>query len=76
MKAYVLIKIRPGGINEAVKNLRRLADVKEAHATLGPYDALATVQVDSVAKLGRLVNVEIQAIPGIENTLTCLAIEE
>ena len=42
----------------------------------GLTNALATVQVDSVVKLGRLVNVEIQAIPGIENTLTCLAIEE
>lgn len=76
MKAYVLVNIHPGSIDEVVRNMRRLPEVVEANATFGPYDAVAVIQADTIGQLGRLVNVRIQSIPGIVETLTCLVSEE
>lgn len=75
MKAYVLIKIRTGDVPEVLKNLRNVEGVVEASMTLGPYDAIAVVEVADVAQLGAITARKIQPIPGVEQTLTCLAVD-
>jgi DNA-binding Lrp family transcriptional regulator len=75
MKAYILIKIRVGAVLEAVQHLRRIERVLEAHMTFGPYDAVAVVQADDINHLGTILNDAIQPIPGVQETLTCLAVE-
>ena len=75
MKAYILIDIRTGGIHEVVRNLRRLDSVVEANMTFGPYDAIAVVEAEDVNGVGRILADEIQPIPGVVETLTCLALE-
>lgn len=75
MKAYVLIKIRAGEVKEVVSNLRKLPTVKEAHMTFGPYDAVAEVETNDFAALGQVTALQIQPIPGVEQTLTCLTVD-
>lgn len=75
MKAYVMIKIRAGEVKDVVENLRKIKGVKEAHMTFGPYDAVAEVETADVATLGQITALEIQPIPGVEQTLTCLAVD-
>lgn len=75
MRAYVLIHVRPGEVPEILRNMRRLESVSEAHMTFGPYDVVAEVEADDINKLGRLVASEIQPIPGVIDTLTCLVVE-
>ncbi len=75
MKAYVLIKIRTGEIQPVVRQLRKVEGVVEAHMTFGPFDAVAVVEGQDVAHLGRIMSTAIQPIPGVEETLTCLAVE-
>ncbi len=75
MKAYVLIKTRAGDIKEVVKTLRRVDGVKEAHMTFGPFDIVAEVEAGDLAKLGAITAAGIQPIPGVEQTLTCLAVD-
>jgi DNA-binding Lrp family transcriptional regulator len=75
MKAYVMIKIRAGEVKEVVGHLRKIQSVKEAHMTFGPYDAVAVVETGDVATLGQVTATEIQPIPGVEQTLTCLAVD-
>jgi DNA-binding Lrp family transcriptional regulator len=76
MKAYVLISIRAGEIAEVVRQLRRVEGVNEAHMTFGPYDAVAEVTADSVNRLGQTLALSIQPIPGVIETLTCIAVED
>ena len=76
MKGWVLVSVRTGEVREVVRSLRRLKGVVSAHSTFGPYDAVATVEADGVRALGDLVTGEIQPIPGVEGTLTCLAVDE
>lgn len=75
MKAYIMIDIRTGGIHEVVRNLRRLDSVIEANMTFGPYDAIAVVQAGDVNEVGKILANQIQPIPGVIETLTCLALE-
>lgn len=75
MKAYVMIKIRAGEVKDVVSHLRNVKGVKEAHMTFGPYDAVAEVETKDVATLGQITALEIQPIPGVEQTLTCLAVD-
>jgi DNA-binding Lrp family transcriptional regulator len=75
MQAYVLIKIRTGELREVVKQLRRIQGVTEANMTFGPFDAVALVKFDTVNQLGQLIASAIQPIPGVLETLTCLAVD-
>jgi len=75
MKAYVMIKIRSGEIKEAVKQFRSIRGVVEAHMTFGPYDAVAVVEAENIAEIGAITALEIQTVPGVEQTLTCLAVD-
>jgi DNA-binding Lrp family transcriptional regulator len=75
MKAYILIKIRTGEVKQVVRQLRKIESVESADMTFGPYDAVAVVQNSDINKLGALLASEIQPIPGILETLTCLAVD-
>jgi uncharacterized protein with GYD domain len=44
--------------------------------TFGPYDAVAVVEASDVSHLGQILASTIQPIPGILDTLTCIAVEE
>ncbi len=75
MKAYVLIKIRAGEVKDVVRQLRKLENVLEAHMTFGPYDAVAVITAQDISGLGSLIASSIQPIPGVEQTLTCIAVD-
>lgn len=75
MKAYILITIRPGEIEHVVQHLKRIDGVVEASMTFGPYDAVAVVEGDNVHHIGRIMASSIQPIPGVLETMTCLAVQ-
>lgn len=75
MKAFILINIRTGEIADVVRHLGKIPQVREVNMTFGPYDAVAIVHTDDLNHLGRVLANDIQPIAGIEETLTCLAVE-
>jgi len=74
MKAYVLINARPGEVRDVVRQLKQVEKVTEANLTFGPYDAVAIVEAADIDKIGIIIYQEIQPIPGVIDTLTCLAV--
>lgn len=75
MKAYVLIKTTTGGIRDVVHQLRRVDGVIEANMTFGPYDAVAVITAEDTNHLGIIISTNIQPIPGVIETLTCLSVD-
>ncbi len=75
MKAYVLINTRAGEIREVVRQLRRVDGVKEANMTFGPYDVVAILQAEDLNHMGEKIATQVQPIPGVLETLTCMAVE-
>jgi DNA-binding Lrp family transcriptional regulator len=75
MDAYVLINIRTGEIRDVVRQIRRVEGVTEANMTFGPFDAVVAIKAEDVNHIGRILTNGIQPIPGIVETLTCLAVD-
>lgn len=75
MKAYVLIKIRAGEVKDVVRQLKKMDGVLEAHMTFGPYDAVALITANDITGLGTMIAAAIQPLPGVEQTLTCIAVD-
>ena len=75
MKAYVLISIRTGEIRDVVNQLRMIEGVMEANMTFGPHDAVAVIEAKDIKHLGKILATDIKPIPGIIDTLTCIAVE-
>lgn len=75
MKAYVLINIRTGDIASVIHHMKRVEGVSEAAMTFGPYDGVAIVEAEDIKAIGQIIYKKIQPIPGVIETLTCLAID-
>ena len=75
MKAYILLNIRTGEIPDVVRQMKKIEQVKEVNMTFGPYDAVSIVEARDINDLGTILASAIQPIPGVEETLTCLAVE-
>jgi DNA-binding Lrp family transcriptional regulator len=75
MKAYVLIKVRAGEVKEVVRQLRKSKFILEANMTFGPYDAVAVIDAVDINTIGNLIASTVQPIPGVEKTMTCLAVD-
>jgi uncharacterized protein with GYD domain len=75
MRGYVLMRVRTGEIGEALRQARSIRGVTQADMTFGPYDLVAQVEAPNLDALGTTVAWEIQSIPGVVETVTCLAVE-
>ncbi len=75
MTAYVLITVRTGEERSVEKALQNQPGIRHARFTFGLYDVIAEVEVPDLASLGKLVSGTIRATPGVEDTLTCIAVD-
>ena len=75
MKAYVLINIRAGDIASVIYHMKGIEGVIDATMTFGPYDGVAVVEAEDLKAIGQIIYKQIQPIPGVLETLTCLAID-
>lgn len=71
--AYILINCSAGKAGQVVRALRR-AGVKEVRAVTGPHDVVAYVEAKDPNKLGDLVVSKIQAIDGVQRTITMVTV--
>jgi DNA-binding Lrp family transcriptional regulator len=75
MKAYVLVNLQTVETAGVVDILRRVKGVVAADVTFGPYDAVAIVEAGDLNALGRIIVGEIRTLPGVRDTVTCLAVD-
>ena len=74
-RAYVLIEVEAGQIEEVIAALRSLQGIRAADIVTGPYDIIATIDLPEQRLIGRLVMDTIHGIAGLKRTITCLAIQ-
>ena len=74
-KAFVLIETAVGKNKEVVAHLSQLGGVKSVDIVTGPYDIIAIVEGESLNEIGDLITGKIHPVPGINRTVTCLAIK-
>lgn len=69
--AYILIQTEAGQAAAVAAALREVPGVSEAASVAGPYDVIARAQARNVDQLAKLVVAQVQALSGVERTLTC-----
>ncbi len=74
MKAYVLIRTQTSETAEVVNMMRRVQGVTAADVTFGPFDAVAQVEAADLNSIGYIIVREIRTLPGVLDTVTCLAV--
>jgi len=75
MKAYVLITVKMGKLQDMVAKLADISGVKTVHACWGLPDIFAFVEATDEADLNDLVLSKIQLMDGVERTDTHIVLE-
>jgi DNA-binding Lrp family transcriptional regulator len=73
--SYVLINIEPGSEGDALREVRKVPNVKECHRIYGIYDMIAKVEADSMDALKEVITWKIRRLPGVRSTVTTIVIE-
>ena len=71
ISAYVLVLTEVGRSAEVAHAIAELPGVESSDDVTGPYDVIVRAQASDINELGRLVVSRIQAIDGIDRTLSC-----
>ena len=71
VSAYILILTEVGKAAQVARAVAEIDGVEAAEDVTGPYDVIVRARANDVDELGRLVVAKIQAIDGIDRTLTC-----
>ncbi len=69
--AYILILTEVGKAARVAEEVAEIEGVEAAEDVTGPYDVIVRAKAADVDELGRMVVAKIQAIEGIDRTLTC-----
>lgn len=76
MIAYILINTEIGGIDEVLKAVKKIKEVKEADAVFGVYDIAVKVEVESAHKMKDLITQKVRRIGDVRSTLTLVVMDE
>ena len=71
VSAYILILTEVGKAAQVAAAVAEIPGVEAAEDVTGPYDVIVRAKANDVDELGRMVVARIQAIDGIDRTLTC-----
>ena len=76
LSGYVLIEAEPGKAEEINARLHDLRGVSQCHLVTWPFDVIAFVESGDLQTAGDLILHEIQRIPGVLKTVTCVVMGE
>jgi DNA-binding Lrp family transcriptional regulator len=73
--AFVLINSEAGSEKEILKELKGMAEVKEAYVVYGTYDVIAKVEADTMDKLKEIITWKTRRLDNVISTLTMIVME-
>jgi DNA-binding Lrp family transcriptional regulator len=62
-------------MEEVLKALKNVENVKEAYSVFGVYDVVVKVEADSMDKIKDLITYRIRRLDGVSSTLTMIVTE-
>ncbi len=73
LRAFVLVKMKPGTSEEIVRS-RRIRGVKMANSVLGRYDAVVVIEAVSLEELRKIIYEMVEQHPNVVHTETLISI--
>jgi DNA-binding Lrp family transcriptional regulator len=78
VRAYVLILSEVGRARSITESIGKMdypgVRLVSVDAVTGPYDVVARLEAETLDRLADAVTSAIQAVPGVEHTVTCPAV--
>lgn len=75
LQAYVMLTTAAGTSRELLPKIREVEGVRRANIVAGEFDLVVDVEAESQQALLSLVSDEIQSLPGVGRTRTCVVLE-
>ena len=75
IKAYILLKVKPGYERNIVKELQDLPEIETINELYGEWDIITIVSVVSIDELDALLSEKMRKIEGITLTSTMIVAE-
>jgi DNA-binding Lrp family transcriptional regulator len=69
INAYILLNMKPGNSDKAIKEMRKIEDIAKISVVAGEYDIVVRVHVKNLDKLLKITD-SIQMIDGVKKTTT------
>jgi DNA-binding Lrp family transcriptional regulator len=76
VRAYVLVKVEAGRIDDILQQMRGLPDVQQADAVTGPADLVVQVRAPDARALAELIFRHVQTISGVKETDTRIVVSD
>jgi len=72
--AFLLINANLSTEDKVIRELQRIANVKESYVVYGDYDVVAKVEAESMEKLKELITWKIRRLDNVRSTLTMIVV--
>ena len=72
-RAYILIETQVGRAKQVALELRAFEGVMSAEVITGTFDIIALIEASDMSAMADLVTGQVQGIPGVLRTITCVA---
>ena len=72
-RAYIFIETQVGKSRDVATALQALSGVPSADIVTGEFDIIALVEAPDMVAMADLVTGQVQSIPGVTRTITCVA---
>ncbi len=69
--AFILLNVKMGSEDQALKEVMSIKEVKEAHRVYGTYDTIVKVEADDFGEVKRVIET-IRGLKEIRSTLTLI----
>jgi len=73
--AFIFINAEVGSEDEALKQLRKIENIKEAHSIYGVYDIVAKIEAETTDRLKEVITSKVRKLRWVRSTLTMMVIE-
>jgi DNA-binding Lrp family transcriptional regulator len=79
IRGYILVETEVGrtqAVGRAMRDLKpSMARVLAVDTVTGPFDVIAQLEADDLDLLGKCITEDIQRVPGVQRTTTCLSVQ-
>ncbi len=72
-RAYILIEAQVGKSRDVAAALQSMDGVPSVDIITGEFDIIALVEAPDMVAMADLVTGQVQSIPGVSRTITCVA---
>ena len=72
--AFVFINTDPASMQEVLKKIKAIEEVKEAEMVYGVFDIVAKVTTETMEKLKQIVTFKMRMLPNVLTTNTLLVV--